>query len=103
MKEGERRVRKIEFVSYNGKYPNLCSGWLELLIDGKPWRKYVNLFSGGQCYIDGEREIVEQGPWGLSKYEYDDLAKAGFNDAEIEKIVCLLNEHVEFGCCGGCL
>ncbi len=47
-------MREIEFVSYNGKYPNLCAGWLELLIDGKPWRKYVYLFSGGLCYIDGE-------------------------------------------------
>lgn len=96
-------MRDIEFVSYSGKYPNLCSGWLTLKVDGKEWRKYVNLFSGGEAYVDNGREFISQGPWGLSKYEYDDLAKAGFNDAEIEKIVCLLNEHVEFGCCGGCL
>jgi hypothetical protein len=25
----------IEFVSYNGKYPNLCSGKLTVKIDGK--------------------------------------------------------------------
>ena len=96
-------MREIEFVSYNGKYPNLCSGWLELKIDGKPWRRYVNLFSGGQCYIDGEREVVEQGPWDLAGYDYDYLVNDGFTDEEINAIICLLNEHVEFGCCGGCI
>lgn len=96
-------MRKIEFVSYSGKYPSLCSGWLELTIDGSPWRKYVSLFSGGQCYIDGEREVVEQGPWDVSKYEYDDLAKAGFSDEEIDEIISLLNKNVEYGCCGGCI
>lgn len=27
----------VEFVSYDGEYPNLCSGTLMLSIDGEPW------------------------------------------------------------------
>ena len=97
-------MRSIEFVSYSGRYPSLCSGWLELKIDGKPWRRYVNLFSGGQCYIDGEREVVEQGPWDLTGYEYDYFTNNdGFTDEEIDEVIRLLNENVEYGCCGGCL
>ena len=97
-------MREIEFVSYNGKYPNLCSGWLVLKVDGKEWSGYVQLFSGGQCYIDSHGdEVVEQGPWEVSKYEYDDLAKAGFSDEEIDEIISLLNKNVEWGCCGGCI
>lgn len=96
-------MREIEFVSYSGKYPNLCSGWLTLKVDGKEWRKYVNLFSGGEAYVDNGREFIEQGPWDLTGYDYDYLVNDGFTDEEIDVIICLLNEHVEFGCCGGCI
>ena len=97
-------MRSIEFVSYNGRYPTLCSGWLELKVDGEPWRKYVNLFSGGKCYLDNHgNEVVEQGPWDLSRYEYDAWIGYGFSDAEIEEIIRVLNENVEHGCCGGCI
>ena len=97
-------MRSIEFVRYNGRYPTLCSGWLELKVDGEPWKRYVYLFSGGQCYIDeNSDEVVTEGPWDLSKGEYDKFVKDGFDDAEIDEIIRLVNENVEHGCCGGCI
>ena len=97
-------MRSIEFVSYNGRYPTLCSGWLTLKVDGEQSRRYVYLFSGGKAYLDSHgNEVVEEGPWGLTKGEYDNLVKDGFNDDEIEEIIRILNENVEHGCCGGCI
>lgn len=30
-------MRKIEFVEYTGKYPNLCSGILTIKVDNVPY------------------------------------------------------------------
>lgn len=97
-------MRNIKFVSYNGRYPTLCSGWLTLNVDGEPWKAHVDLFSGGKAYLDSHgNEVVEQGPWDLSRYQYDAFVKLGFTDAEIEEVIRLVNENVERGCCGGCI
>ena len=104
----------IEFVSYTGKYPNLCNGILTLNIDGKlvefghdytkSWEELEKdnppfWQSGGNCGIrvDGD-EYCEDGPWEIDEEripeEYKKYAK------EIRKI---FNENVQFGCCGGCI
>lgn len=86
----------VEFVSYNGEYPNLCSGTLTVKIDGEkieipPW--YI---SSGGCvtYNNGDFDI-EYGAWKVdvpeSLLEYQE---------EIEQV---MNENVQFGCCGGCI
>jgi hypothetical protein len=88
-------VNTIEFVSYSGKYPNLCRGALVLRINGIE-RTDFHLSSGGSVWFDSEwSENVESGPWSVSVP--DDLAHLK-ND--IEHVV---NAHVPEGCCGGCI
>ena len=89
-------LRKIEFVSYDGAYPNLCSGTLTLCVDGKLWQKRYCLMSGGSC--SWENESAGRGPWKISGYDFRDFTK----DEQAE-ILRLVNERVEWGCCGGCM
>ncbi len=97
----------IKFVSYDGEYPNLCSGTLVLEIDGVEYKfrywDYDNktIFppfwcSGGGIYPDysgafaGEWEIdIRDIPEQFRKYatEIDDV----------------FNSNVRYGCCGGCI
>lgn len=127
----------IEFVSYEGKFPNLCEGLLVVRIDGRlyafnpyydsMYRSFWNRFnrtesleddsitkvsgfylrSGG--YIDwgedGENPKIVKRKWII-----DDKAMklengvrfilSGEQKSELEKVI---NQNIEFGCCGGCV
>lgn len=87
----------VEFVSYNGSYPNLCSGTLILRIDGveRTLPPYC-MHSGGSVWFDNSwNEHVEEGEWTvdvppeLEKY-YDEIKSC-------------VNANVPYGCCGGCV
>lgn len=86
----------VEFVSYDGKYPNLCSGTLTLRIDGKEVSIHRCLCSGGSVWFDEDwNEHVECGAWGLDlPEEYQQYE---------EQIADVVNENVPWGCCGGCI
>ena len=128
----------IEFVSYDGEFPNLCEGLLVVRIDGRMyalgpysdrslyrwfWSRYNRteileddsitkvsgfyLRSGG--YIDwgedGENPKIVQGEWTID----DETMKlengvrfilSGEQKSELEKVI---NQNIEFGCCGGCV
>lgn len=92
----------VEFVSYDGKYPNLCSGLLVIKVNGKLYELRHFLSSCGKCYFnDDGNEIVTKGDWEISEYMLETYCPEliPFKE-EIEKVV---NENVEKGCCGGCL
>ena len=88
---------KIEFVSYNGSYPNLCSGTLVLRIDGTE-REFPPgcMNSGGRIWFDKDwREHIEYGAWTVrvpSDLKYCE-----------EEINACVNANVIPGCCGGCV
>ena len=86
----------IEFVSYNGKYPNLCSGELVLRIDGKEVSLDSPLWSGGYVTFDDDwREHIGCGEWSVNvPEEFAQYAN------EITEVV---NDNVPWGCCGGCV
>ena len=87
----------VEFVSYNGSYPNLCSGTLVLRIDGieRTFPPYC-MHSGGSVWFDNSGgEHVEKGKWTVDVPP--ELEK--YHDA-IESCV---NANVPHGCCGGCV
>ena len=87
----------VEFVSYNGKFPNLCSGTLIIKVNGEEFILEACLQSGGKCGFDEERNrYIETGDWRLC-YLPDSLEQ--YRD-EIFKVV---NENVPRGCCGGCI
>jgi hypothetical protein len=87
----------VRFISYNGTFPNLCSGTLVLEINGEvvTFPPYC-MCSGGRVWFDGEwSEHVESGEWDVEipkQYE-------GYRS----EILQIVNENVLYGCCGGCV
>lgn len=89
----------VKFISYDGKYPNLCSGTLVIEVNGKTYSLKYALDSGGGCGFDRNGDSwVEYGPWTLRKYELPDELVPYIREIEF-----VVNENVRQGCCGGCL
>lgn len=86
----------IEFVSYTGRFPNLCSGELVLRINGEEVNFGKCLTSGGSATFDNEwNAYVAEGAWSV-----DVPPQYAQYTAEITEIV---NSNVPWGCCGGCI
>lgn len=87
----------VEFVSYDGSFPNLCSGTLVLRIDGieRTMPPHCLNSGGSVSFDDNWGEHVESGRWSVDVPE--ELVQ---HEQEIEDCV---NRHVPFGCCGGCV
>jgi len=86
-------------IKYDGGYPNLCSGKLIVMIDGKDWLfpDYC-LSSGGSVWFDEDwTEHVTQGEWSICEWP-DDFPEDLKEQAEIE-----VNREIPHGCCGGCV
>lgn len=105
-----QKNRHVEFVSYNGEYPCLCSGSLILKIDGKEYvfgsgnykkkdlpnlKKYLSFWESGGG-LD-EDYVAYEAPWII---DYDELPE--FLKQYAEEIDEVFNENVPYGCCGGC-
>ena len=100
----------VKFISYDGKYPNLCSGILTLDIDGIEYTfgsRWLNpkpdfdkfWDSGGNVSADKNWNFdVSTGEWLI----YVDEIPEQFQKyaREIDEV---FNENVEYGCCGGCV
>jgi len=90
---------KLKFVSYDGKYPNLCSGKLVMELDGEiiTFPDYC-LSSGGRVWFDDEWEDhIEHDRWSISEFP------EGFPDELKEEATDIVNENIPYGCCGGCI
>jgi hypothetical protein len=89
---------KLEFVSYDGKYPNLCRGTLIFKLGGKEYRWRHCLSSGGSAYFinDYHDAVVESGALGVDFPE-------DFPEILRPAVVDTINDNVHEGCCGGCL
>lgn len=87
----------VEFVSYDGKYPNLCSGILVLRIDGVEvaFPRYC-MESGGST--DWHNDEIYYGPWSL----WNDYIPVEYRHLK-DEILRVVNENVPWGCCGGCI
>lgn len=106
----------VQFISYTGEYPNLCSGVLTLKIDGELVRfghdyrvfesyktdgNYDSFWvTGGRTYFsnDWSESYIETDEWVV--YEEDLPEKFRKYVHEIEAVI---NENIPYGCCGGCL
>lgn len=92
-------MNTLKFVSYDGEYPNLCSGTL-ILSYGK--KQYIfpsgSLYSGGYCCYNQDTREIEQGtgPWEIVNFPKE---FPPFLRKEAEELV---NENIPDGCCGGC-
>lgn len=91
---------EVKFISYDGKAPTLCSGTLEIEVAGVQFKLENVLESGGSVTFDEEwEETITEGPWKIADYAEFPEELEPFK----EKILELVNENVEHGCCGGCV
>ena len=106
---------KIEFVDYDGHYPNLCRGVLILRIDDKIYsfggchridrdflsRQFYSFWdTGGGAWIDDNGdEHIEEGKWVLS----EDAKLPDFLKGHEQELIDIMNNNVPYGCCGGCI
>lgn len=101
----------VKFVSYTGKYPNLCSGDLTLKIDNeiatfgygfesKDKPKYDKFWSsgGGVSFDEDWNAYVGQGRWCIDVNRLPERFRK--YAMEIDE---MFNDNVEYGCCGGCV
>lgn len=90
----------VEFISYDGEWPCLCSGTLVIKVNKKLYELQSPLSSTGSCGFIGDYEdsFVTKGPWEIYANTLPKELES-YHD-EIEKVV---NENVPWGCCGGCL
>lgn len=89
---------KIE-IKYDGENPNLCSGKLIVIIDGKEWL-FPNgcMTPGGSITFDEDwNEYVEQGEWDINPFPQ------GFPKELESSVIDAVNDQVEWGNCGGCV
>lgn len=106
---------KIKFISYDGAYPNLCSGTLVISVNNKKYRFGIekNLLpifwvsTGGIAHSDDYSDMwAIGGDWALDMDE-DDLKVYPEEIRNIEifkKMIELMNENIkETPCCGGCI
>lgn len=104
-------IEHVKFVSYTGKYPNLCSGVLTLNIDGTNYvfgNKYSGVevdfpsfwSSGGECgfHNNYSESYVNTEEWNIDTNDIPEL----FRKYALE-IDLVFNRNVPHGCCGGCL
>ena len=99
--EGMKHM-SIQFVSYDGSFPNLCSGILELQIEGR----VVTFGNRNNCdyqafwFSSGGCDNYEpfEGDWCVVEKMLPDFLKP-YSDVLAE----ILNENIPKGCCGGCI
>lgn len=92
-------MKKIEFVSYDGEFPNLCRGTLVIKVDGKEYSIKNALISGGATWFDDDwNDYTSLGEWSVDSDELPDELKP-----YIDEITEVVNENVPEGCCGGCI
>ena len=123
----------IEFILYDGEYPNLCSGLLlvsmdnikyafcpymdhfwnekdrkEILEDNSIIKVYgFHMISGGSCPYNDETEDyeVESGEWNIDAdyLEYENGVRFVLSDRQKQELRDCVNVNVEEGFCGGCI
>ena len=90
--------KKVKFISYDGEYPCLCMGTLKIEVEGKPYALEQVMQSGGSVWFDDDwNDYTDYGEWSVDLSEYPEL------EPYKKEITDLVNEHVEQGCCGGCI
>lgn len=88
----------IEFIKYDGEYPNLCFGTLSIKINGDTYHLDNVLVSGGCiCRNENWDMWADRGPWSVDLDDHPELQQYK------EDITRIVNENVPFGCCGGCI
>lgn len=104
----KQKGEHVSFVTYSGKWPNLCRGVLILNIDGKDVSfgydddcDHIPFWmTDGSCGFKNnyKQSYINKDKWLINYNKIPDEYKKYAN--EIDR---LFNAYVEYGCCGGCL
>jgi len=91
--------RPIIFVSYDGAWPNLCSGTLILFVLGKEvvFPDHCLESGGGVSFDEDWNEEVWSGEWSIRDWPED------FPESLKAEAIRIVNENISHGCCGGCV
>ena len=108
----------VTFVSYSGRYPNLCGGVLTLLVDGvehtfgpiyegaefcRCWGSGGRVW-GTRVWIEDDSKNTEQGPWTSDWFDEEcAILDRHFGEGFSKKVIEIMNDNVRQGCCGGCI
>jgi hypothetical protein len=100
----DREIKMKIRIEYDGKYPNLCSGHLIVIITtmntfAVKWDfgKYCLESGGIVSFTEDWEESVWRDKWSISKWP------TGFPDKLKEAVLAKVNEAIPMGCCGGCV
>ncbi len=88
----------LEFISYDGSFPNLCRGDFIINLYGRKWLLKLKTGGSATCY-GGAAEHITRAPWQL----YEDYIPDDFPRDLIPAVLLLAEKHVPQGCCGGCI
>ena len=85
-------------LTYDGYWPNSCSGNLIVTIDEMTYHLGNCLCSGGSVWFDEEWcEHVESGPWSINEWPDN------FPKEYQQQVIDAVNLEIGWGCCGGCV
>jgi len=89
----------VGLVSYDGAYPNACSGKLVVYVAGTDWvfPDYCLRSTGCVWFDDDWCEHVESGPMVVEDWP------EGFPEKAKQAVQELVAREICHGCCGGCV
>lgn len=109
---------EIKFISYTGKYPNLCDGILTLEIDEEQVSFGHDIYScydnEKHCYKDGNYDSFWHTGGCIRRDKHGDYysvkAEWIIDESQLpdkykeysDEIAEVFNSNVPYGCCGGC-
>ncbi len=90
----------VEFISYNGKWPNLCSGTLKFKVNDKEYELDNILTSGGTVWLSSDytSSNVSCGEWSIDARNFPEELQSYLADID-----SMINSSIPHGCCGGCI
>lgn len=89
----------LKFISYDGKWPNLCAGKLIMKLNNKEviFPNYCLSSGGSVSFTEDWDEIITSGRWTISEFPKN------FPEELKDYARTLINENIDYGCCGGCV
>ena len=89
----------VNFISYNGAWPNLSRGKLVLEVNGTIFEfpDYCLSSGGSVSFTEDWEEIVTSGKWSITDWPEN------FPEDLKEDAIAVVNDNVCQGCCGGCV
>lgn len=88
-------------IKYDGYYPNLCRGHLEVWVDEKyyDFGEYCLISGGAVSFDENWEEHITKGDWSIDE---ENIPK-DFPKELLPELLEEINIQIPHGCCGGCV